>query len=550
MAMKSYYSHAVVKSLRKEREGKALGEGEYRRTIKVGDEETVTVHDFRHYECVSLTTYFGLKYHKGGIALHVLPMGHPRSYKILIKVGLKFVKRDSKKPTYNRQKIQAHLATLFYCPLLQMLRNINWRAAQSLLETPAALELIAYLDGNNDAIGRAAREKIEENGGKSKLEEKLYDIHHNIDAEIRPRIKEIADELNDLKIQVEVLEDDVAEHTAAIAKNTASIDNIKSELLLKADRSDVESLEQSMETKLQGKADRSDMETLEQATDTKLQGKADRSDMETLEQAIDTKLQGKADRSDMETLEQAIDTKLQGKADQSMVEQLAESLAELKVQVNTPRSSLRHPRHSVGFNDGANSKREIPNKAEARRPTNATHCVIFPFRREEIAQLTRPLATKQVCLGILPLLAPTRVAIVDSETRSDVIVSGQTHTLHLGPDTYPDIILVDWRIDGHSIVAKIVVDLRSLALVEPLPRSGALPESVYWGIGRYSQEQMFVFEYQDKIVDTIESYGENIISHGTIISLGAKQKKGSGMPSADPVKALLLGPDDVDEYLP
>ena len=499
------YTLCIIQDLRRKRADLGVGEGPETVTCydKNNNNSVVKVRNSNQYQKVP-RPFFGLIYHghKDGITLHVLAFADPRSYKILTTEGLKYLTAgEGGRPFYDRKKIQTHLATRFHCHLSKMLRNINWHAAETLLETPGSFELMAYLDGNLTAIGK----KSARNLNTDQLDTQLYNVMDEFKAEVVPQITCIAEELQGLK----------------------------EELGTKADKSDVESLEKTMEAKLSLKADKSDMKQwnynlnlLANSTEGKLQFKADREELE-----------GKADREELED-----------KADRAYVDRkLAEIKAELEAKMNAPSSSLRgEPRHvglrHVGFNDVTNRNKAIGNKAESRRPTNATNCVAISVQ------------SKQIYLGILPLFSSSRVAIIHPQAASTTMhVSGNVTTLHVGKSLlqesgrwYPDIVLVDWGIVNGTLTAKIVVDLRSLQLMDPLPHSGELPPSVYWGLSSVNPNaapQNFVFGWESKCFDAGEQYGEGKVSHGSVVRIDAKQKRGSsGVPSQALLKALLLGP--------
>ena len=213
---------------------------------------------------------------------------------------------------------------MFHCHLSKMLRNINWHSAETLLETPGSFELMAYLDGNPTAIGK----KSAKNLNKNELDTKLYNAMDEFKEEVVPQITCIAEELQILK---------------------AEMSGLKEELGTKANKSDLESLEKNMDTKLSLKADKSDMEK-----------KANKSDMEhwkynlnLLANSMEAKLQGKADREELDLAvkgkvdREELDLAVKGKADR---EELDRKFARCK-----RKEATGHPWNKLGQESGRSS---------------------------------------------------------------------------------------------------------------------------------------------------------------------------------------------------
>ncbi|MBK9337296.1 MAG: hypothetical protein IPM98_12255 [Lewinellaceae bacterium] len=97
---------------------------------------------------------------------------------------------------------------------------------------------------------------------------------------------------------------------------------IDADLALKADKTELDTLENELDADLALKADKTELDTLETAVDGKLDLKADKAELETLETAVDAKLDLKADKTELETLETAVDAKLDLKADKTELEDL------------------------------------------------------------------------------------------------------------------------------------------------------------------------------------------------------------------------------------
>lgn len=367
-----------------------------------------------------------------------------------------------------------------------MLRNIDWNEAETLLATPGAFELMAYLDGNDKAIGPRASAKYKNQ--KEDIEKNLYKLNQ-VNNDIKTTFAEITDEMEKLGRRVVALEDAVA-----------------------GLKDDLENVVKEFDDKLTLKADTT-------YVDDKLALMAETKN-------VDDKLALKADTK-------SVDDKLALKADTTYV---ADKFAELQRQIQKgahPAPALRHRGYSVGFEDQVNSEAEIPNRAEASVPTNATNCIAMKIDGNVIY------------LGILPEFSMSRVAIIYPNTQSHVHVLGPVHSPRISSTLCPDIVITDWAVENiagmNKLTAKIVVDLQGL--LESLPAaSGELPRKAYWGIGsvhpnlQEALKQKTIFESSKKLADTVVEYDPGCLGMGSVAWVDCKQKKIKGL------KALLVGP--------
>ena len=539
-------SHKVVVEVRKKRRHMAIGAGPSGTQC---EDETgiVTVRDFKYFEYtkISVASPFGLMFAKPEEdRMVVLPFAFARSYMILTKAGVKvsndYPNQDGS-PKLCSRFIKKQLLRMFKCPVATMLRNINWKAAQQLLEQPGAFELMAYLDNNESAIGSAAKQTLRtKHGGKEGLDKKLFTLDNQVRNDILPTIKEIADELAALKEQVAVLEDTVAQNTTDISNVKTDISSLKTS---KADQSYVDEQFEQIGTFVDERFEQID-EQFEQVDEKK----ADKSFVDEQFEQVGTFVDERFEQIDeqFEKVDEKkadksfVDEQLEGKADKADLESLAQQLNDLRTEVRTKNSRgiLRGPGGGIVFDDGRNGTKHIPGTDPH---TNATNCIAMEFQ------------SREATIGILPLLSKSRVGIMfpkEKEKTLDTLVHPTGPVLPLPPDSpEPDIVICDWfLLQDNYIAAKIVVDWRSVKLCDGVS-TGPLPRNVYWGRPSLVDKQKLVVLAKQKLVK--DSYKSSSIGHGSMISVEAQQKTGSGIPceSERLLTALLLGPSNPDAAL-
>ena len=486
----------VLEQVRTKRKSKQHGSGFNSCTCTKNDGAKVKIKDFKYYECVPKTKAnpHGLIFHKdGGSRLIVLAIGEPKNYGILTNAGMKISHQNptlNGAPLLDHKKIKGFLANIYHCNLNTMLRNIQWKAGKQLLEQPAAFHLMAYLDGNNEAIGPCASEKYRSQ--KATLDKNLYNsFDKRLRKEVFPKIVEIKNELSSLGMAVADLQDEVETHGTDI-------------------------------------------------TAPKNDNKTNKEDVRVL--------QGDITNLKNDTVKEAdFDERVKKVAE----EVFQRRFAELKLSNVRPSKyggvGFNNETYDVKeIPDKSNDKAFV-------QVSNCIRFTISYGDGGGSCDDDDALTEIKVTLGMLHQFCTSRVAIVphDLTEEPEVQVVGTIDDVaFVRNNDLPGLVLSDWRLEGDAVWAKIIVDLDKVWNLEAEKvdgdrffhgegLSGPLPQDAYW-------EQSCVMAGQIMKLKLVDLISGPDLGHGSLVLLRDEKQKNKD----EGMVALLLGPplllEDVD----